>query len=130
MAPDYCLEYEGVAEWPDLYSRQGQGFLFSMASTLPLVLSQPPIQWVPGTSSPGIKRPKRETGHSLPPIAEVKNGGDIPQPFHRSSRRGTFTEMSKLKSAGRIRAAKAFASDPGDTTTAWSIIFNYHFTLK
>jgi hypothetical protein len=39
---------------------------------------QPPIQWVPGALSPGIKRPERETDHSPPSCAEVKNGGTIP----------------------------------------------------
>jgi hypothetical protein len=31
-----------------------------------------PIQWVPGTLSLGVKRPGRETDHSPPPSAEVK----------------------------------------------------------
>jgi hypothetical protein len=41
-----------------------------------LVLSsptQPPIQWIPGTLSPGVKRPGREADHSPPTIAEVQN---------------------------------------------------------
>jgi hypothetical protein len=33
---------------------------------------------VPGTISPGIKRPGREPDHSLPSGAEVKNSGAIP----------------------------------------------------
>jgi hypothetical protein len=40
--------------------------------------TQPSILWVPGALSPGIKRPERETDHSLPSSAEVKNGGAIP----------------------------------------------------
>jgi hypothetical protein len=35
--------------------------------------TQPPIQWVPGTLSLGIKRPGREADHSPPFSAEVKN---------------------------------------------------------
>jgi hypothetical protein len=34
--------------------------------------TQPPIQWVPGALSPGVKRPGREADHSLPASAEVK----------------------------------------------------------
>jgi hypothetical protein len=33
---------------------------------------QPPIQWVPGALSLGVKRSERETDHSPPPSAEVK----------------------------------------------------------
>jgi hypothetical protein len=33
---------------------------------------QPPIQWVPGTLSLGVKRPGREADHSPPSSAEVK----------------------------------------------------------
>jgi hypothetical protein len=34
--------------------------------------TQPPIQWVPGAFSPGVKRPGREVDHSPPTSAEVK----------------------------------------------------------
>jgi hypothetical protein len=37
-----------------------------------LVPTQPPIQWVPGAISPGIKRPGREADHSPLTSAEVK----------------------------------------------------------
>jgi hypothetical protein len=37
-----------------------------------LLLTQPPIQWVPGALSPGVKRPGREVDHSPPASAEVK----------------------------------------------------------
>jgi hypothetical protein len=50
-------------------SRWGLGiFLFTTASP-----PQPPIQWVPGALSLGVKRPGREADHSPPPSAEVKN---------------------------------------------------------
>jgi hypothetical protein len=38
----------------------------------PLGPAQPPIQWVPGALSLGIKRLGREADHSLPSSAEVK----------------------------------------------------------
>jgi hypothetical protein len=34
--------------------------------------TQPPIQWVQGALSPGVKRPRREGDHSPPPSIEVK----------------------------------------------------------
>jgi hypothetical protein len=34
--------------------------------------TQPPIQWVQGVPSLGVKRPRRESDHSLPSSAEVK----------------------------------------------------------
>jgi hypothetical protein len=43
-------------------------FLFSTASRPVLESTQPPIRWVPGTLSPGVKRPGRET---IPPAPYV-----------------------------------------------------------
>jgi hypothetical protein len=34
--------------------------------------TQPPVQWVPGAISLGVKRQGREADHSPPPGAEVK----------------------------------------------------------
>jgi hypothetical protein len=34
--------------------------------------TQPPIQWIPGALSPGVKRPRREADHSPPTSTEVK----------------------------------------------------------
>jgi hypothetical protein len=34
--------------------------------------TQPPIQWVPGALSQGVKRPGREADHSPPTSAKVK----------------------------------------------------------
>jgi hypothetical protein len=55
-------------------SRQGQGlFLFVTASRPALRLTQPPIQWVPGTLTPEVKQLWREADHLPPSSAEVKN---------------------------------------------------------
>jgi hypothetical protein len=43
-----------------------------MSSILALGSTQPPIQWVPGALSPGVKRPGREADQSPPTSAEVK----------------------------------------------------------
>jgi hypothetical protein len=54
-------------------SRRGLGiFLFTTVSRTTLGPTQPPIQWVPGALSLGIKRPGREAGHSPPSSAEVE----------------------------------------------------------
>jgi hypothetical protein len=59
-------------------SRWGLGiFLFTTASRKALGPTQPPIQWVPGALSLGVKRPGREADHSPPPSAEVKEGVDL-----------------------------------------------------
>jgi hypothetical protein len=46
--------------------------LFTTASRTALGPTQPPIQWVPGALSLGVKRPGREADHSLPSSAEIK----------------------------------------------------------
>jgi hypothetical protein len=53
-------------------------FLFSTTSRPALGPTQSPVQLVPGTFSPGVKRSGREADQSLPSSAEVKNGGAIP----------------------------------------------------
>jgi hypothetical protein len=47
-----------------------KNFLFSMLSRPALGCTQPPIQWVRGAVSPGVKRPERETDHLPPTSAE------------------------------------------------------------
>jgi hypothetical protein len=41
-----------------------KNFYFSMLSRPALGSTQPPLQWVPGALSPGVKRPGREADHS------------------------------------------------------------------
>jgi nitrate reductase NapE component len=54
-------------------SRRGLGiFLFTTASRTALVPTQPPIQWVPGTVSAGLKRPGREAEHSPPSTPPIR----------------------------------------------------------
>jgi hypothetical protein len=54
-------------------SWQGLGiFLFSTASRMALGLTQPPIQWVAGALSQGVKQLGHEADHSPPCSAEVK----------------------------------------------------------
>jgi len=48
-------------------------FLFATASRPALSLTQLPIQWVPVSLSPEVKRPVRETDRSPPSTVVVKN---------------------------------------------------------
>jgi hypothetical protein len=48
-------------------------FLFTTVSRPALGHTRPPIQWVPGTLSLGVKRPECEADHSPATSAEVKN---------------------------------------------------------
>jgi hypothetical protein len=48
--------------------------VFSTAFRPALGPTQPPIQCVPGTLPPGVKRPGLEADHSPPSIDDVKNG--------------------------------------------------------
>jgi hypothetical protein len=47
-------------------------FLFTIASRTALEPTQPPIQWVLGALSLGVKQPGHEADHSPPSSAEVK----------------------------------------------------------
>jgi hypothetical protein len=52
-------------------------FLFNTVSRPALRPTQPPIQWVQGVLSLGIKRPWREADNSPPPSAEVEKCVDL-----------------------------------------------------
>jgi hypothetical protein len=54
-------------------SRPGLGtFLFTTASKTARGPTQPPVQWVTGAVSLGVRRPGREADHSPPFSAEVE----------------------------------------------------------
>jgi len=53
--------------------REGIFFLFVPAFRPVLRPGQPPIRWIPGALSLGLKRLRGETDHSCPSSAEVKN---------------------------------------------------------
>jgi hypothetical protein len=80
--PQHYLTHDSRNSWAmgwtigilEFDSRRGLGiFLFTTASRTALGLTQPPIQWVPGTLSLGVKWPGREADHSPPSSCEVKN---------------------------------------------------------
>jgi hypothetical protein len=72
-----------------------KNFLFSMSSRLALESTQPPIQWVLGALSPGVKRQGREADHSPSASAKVKkmwvNTSTLP---HRQLYLFTFTLLT------------------------------------
>jgi hypothetical protein len=60
-------------------------FLFTTASRTALGPAQPPIQWVPGALSLGVKRPGREADHSPPSNAEVNECVELYLHYHNTS---------------------------------------------
>jgi hypothetical protein len=53
---------------------EAKDFPLASVSRPALGPTQPPVQWVPGVLSPGVKaRPERDADHSPPSSAEVEN---------------------------------------------------------
>jgi hypothetical protein len=67
VATGYGLDDRGVGVWVPVGST-----IFSTSSRLALGPTQPPLQWVPGAFSPGVKRPGHEADHSAPTNVEGK----------------------------------------------------------
>jgi hypothetical protein len=49
-----------------------ENFFFATSSRPALGSTQPPIQWIPGTLSPGLKRQGGDADHSPRALAEVR----------------------------------------------------------
>jgi hypothetical protein len=62
-----------TAEGSELSPGKGKVFLLSTSPRPTLGSTQPPIQWVTGTLSQGVKQPGREADHSPLTSAKVKN---------------------------------------------------------
>jgi hypothetical protein len=71
IATGYRLDDRGVRV-QDLSLGRVKNFLFSTSSRPALESTQPPIQWVPGALSLGVKRSGREADHSPSASAEVE----------------------------------------------------------
>jgi hypothetical protein len=63
--------------------------------------TQPPIQWVPGALSLGVKRPRREADHSHPSSAEVNECVEL---YHHSSVRLHGVVLSYSRGGGVFEA--------------------------
>jgi hypothetical protein len=61
LVTSYGLEDQGVGVQVPV---GGKNVHFSLSFRPALGPTQPPIQWVPGALSPGVKRPGREADHS------------------------------------------------------------------
>jgi hypothetical protein len=62
------------AGWSGVQIPEQLGISFFTTTARPALRpTQPPLQWVPGALSPEGRRPGRETDHSPPSSAEVKN---------------------------------------------------------
>jgi hypothetical protein len=71
IATGYGLDDRGP--WGRSSSRgRFKNYFFSTSSRPALGSAQPPIQWISGALSPVVKRPGRESDHSIPASAEVK----------------------------------------------------------
>jgi hypothetical protein len=97
-------------------SQRGLGiFFFITASRMALGSTQPPIKWVRGALSLGVKRPVREADHSPPSSAEVKEWVELylhslnTPPWHSAQlkQRDNFTFYHILVSI----------------TCAWNVVF-------
>jgi hypothetical protein len=64
---------------------EARDFLYSTESRQALGPIQPPIQWLQGALSVGVKRPGCEADHSPPSSAEVRNTWSIHQLPHTPS---------------------------------------------
>jgi hypothetical protein len=79
-------------------SRQGLGlFLYTTVSRPSLGPTQPPIQWVAGAFSLGVKRPGRKADHSPPCSAEVKNAWS-----YTSTLQYAFTTWCLVEAQGQL----------------------------
>jgi hypothetical protein len=74
---------------------KGKIFLFSKASRPALRPIRPPIQWVPGTLSPGLKQRGLEANHLSPSSAQVKNCGAM-LPLHGKFSRHNSIQFNSL----------------------------------
>jgi hypothetical protein len=71
-------------EW-GVQSSRNKRFFFSIVSRPVLGPTQPPVQWVLGALSPGVKQHGHEADHSLPSSAKIKNGGAMSPLAHTPS---------------------------------------------
>jgi hypothetical protein len=132
-----ALGYE-LDDWGSIPGRGVGIFLFTTASRTALGPTQPPIQWVQGALSSGVKQQAREADHSPPSSAEVrewvelhlhspnthswrgaqlKHRGNFTHAWERSERHKKFWSKGriilKLISGNRWEVLTAFISVPG-----------------
>jgi hypothetical protein len=66
------ISTNAVSDYSKVFRRRLGFFVFTTASRTVLGPTQPPIQWVPGALSLGVRQVAREADHSPPSSVEVK----------------------------------------------------------
>jgi hypothetical protein len=94
-------------------------FLLSSFFRTALGPTQPPIQWVPGAPSLGVKRPGREADHSPPSSVEVKECVELYLQY-------SFMEWcsAKKKAQGQLYllSLSSFSDEPLQTVLCLKLI--------
>jgi hypothetical protein len=111
IATGYRLDWGRWSSSPGMV----KNFLFSTSSRPGLGSTQPPIQWVLGALSPGVKRPGREADHSHPASAEDKKMWSIHPLPH------VFMALCLDKHRDNFGA---LSLDPGYNERKWNSNFN------
>jgi hypothetical protein len=78
MVRRVCLD--GVPSNMGSIPERDKRFFSTPVSSHALETTRPPIQWVQGCLSPGVKRQRLEADHSPPSSAEANGGAIIPLP--------------------------------------------------
>jgi len=82
--------------------------------------TQPPIQWVPGTVSPKVKRPVRKGDHSRPSSAQIKNAWS-----YNSSPQYVFMVWCLVKLWSPAKCGAHAVLKPISTPCLWWNCFHY-----
>jgi hypothetical protein len=88
--------------------------------------TQPPIKWVPGAFSPGVKRSWREADHSPPTSAEVKNTWTYTSSWHSGYLVNTGTTSTCYFYWVRYWGSCGTIPDEACKYTSTHICFCYH----
>jgi hypothetical protein len=78
----------GLNDCGSIRERGQETFLYLIVKRPTLGSTQLSVEWVPGTLSPRVNRPRLETDHSPLTVAENENCGAIRPLLHTSSWRG------------------------------------------
>jgi hypothetical protein len=129
LSYSWMLQWRTVLAYSCIFVEYKPGiFLFATVSSPALGPTQPPIQWVPGALSLGVKWPGREADHSPPSSAEVKNSWSC-----TSTPQYAFMARCSIKAQGHlylyilytINSARRPASD--NCTKFLNLVNIYYF---
>jgi len=78
MIKESILQYNRTIGWSGFESRPRLWTLHFYTLSRPVLgPTQPPMQWIPGSLSSGVKRPRHEADHPPPSSAEVKESVEL-----------------------------------------------------